>query len=345
MTGDWLLYGANGYTGELIAQLAVERGQRPVLAGRDSAKVGALAARLGLEHRAFPLDNPTGVRDGLAGVAAVLHCAGPFEVTSAPMVAGCLATGVHYLDVTGEIAVLEAVYAQDTAAREAGVVLLPAVGFDVVPTDCLAATLAAALPTATSLELAFVAGGGLSPGTFATSLRGMASGNRRRIGGELRTVPMGGPTKVVPFPSGERRVTAIPWGDLASAWRSTGIPDITTYTKVAASGAPARLAAQAMRLGAVRALVGKVSSPPGPDAARRARTRSEVWGEVRDPDGNARSATLTGPNGYTLTADSALRALAHVLAGEVTPGAHTPSSALGAAFAAELTDVTLSPTT
>ena len=345
MDTDWLIYGANGYTGRLLAQLAVERGQRPILAGRDEAAVGALAGELGLAHRAFGLKDPAGVRDGLAGCAAVVHCAGPFELTAAPMVAGCLAGGTHYLDITGEIAVLEAVYRQDAQARSAGVVLLPAVGFDVVPTDCLAAMLAAALPTATSLELAFVAGGGLSPGTFATSLRGLAGGNRRRIDGELRTVPMGGPTRTVPLPSGPRTVTAIPWGDLSSAYRSTGIPTITTYTRVAGSGAAARIVAQAVRFGPVRALVGKLSSPPGPDAARRAATRSEIWGEVRDAAGEHRAATLTTPNGYALTADSALRAVAHVLAGSVTPGAHTPSSALGADFLHELDNITLSPIT
>ncbi len=345
MTAEWLIYGANGYTGRLLAELAVARGHRPILAGRDSAAIGTMAERLGLAHRVFRLSDPAGVRDGLAGVAAVVHCAGPFEVTSAPMVAGCLATGTHYLDVTGEITVLERAYQRDSDARAAGVVLLPAVGFDVVPTDCLAAMLAAALPTATSLQLAFIAGGGLSPGTFATGLRGMAAGNLHRVDGKLRGIAMGGPVRSVPMPSGPRTVTAIPWGDLASAYRSTGIPNITTYTRIARSGAPARLAAGALRLGPVHALVRKVASPSGPDEARRARTRSEVWGEVRDESGASRSGTLTGPNGYSLTADSALRALAHVLAGEVSPGAHTPATALGADFVRELDGVEVSPIT
>jgi saccharopine dehydrogenase (NAD+, L-lysine-forming) len=337
-----MIYGANGYTGRLVARLAVDRGHRPILAGRDRGAVGALAHRLGLAHRHFSLTNPEGVRAGLAGVAAVLHCAGPFEVTSAPMVTGCLATGTHYLDVTGEITVLERAYRLDSDARRAGVVLLPAVGFDVVPTDCLAALLAAALPTAISLELAFVAGGGLSPGTFATSLRGLAAGNLRRVDGQLVGVPMGGPRRTVPLPSGPTQVTAIPWGDLASAWRSTGIPDITTYTRVSGAGAPARLASRAMRIGPVQALVRRLANPRGPDAARRAGSRSEVWGEVRAPDGETRSATLTAPNAYTLTADSALRAVLRVLDGSVPAGAHTPSAALGADFVRSLDGVSVS---
>ncbi|HWB37560.1 MAG TPA: hypothetical protein VHA75_16215, partial [Rugosimonospora sp.] len=247
------------------------------------------------------------------------------------------------LDITGEITVLESAYRRDADARAAGVVLLPGVGFDVVPTDCLAALLAAALPTATHLELGFAAGGGLSPGTFATSLRGMAAGNLRRVDGKLVGIPMGGPSREVPLPSGTRTLTAIPWGDLASAYRSTGIPNITVYTRVARSGAPARLAAGALRLPGVASLTRRLASPAGPDAARRARTRCEVWGEVRDAAGGSRTATLTGPNGYSLTADSALRAVLRVLAGGVPPGAHTPATALTPDFVRELDGVAVSP--
>jgi short subunit dehydrogenase-like uncharacterized protein len=338
---EWMIYGANGYTGQLIAELAVQRGVRPILAGRNAVAVGTLAERLGLDTRVFSLDNPERVHNGLAGVDAVVHCAGPFELTSTPMVAACLQTGTHYLDITGEVSVLEAVYALDVRAREAGVVLLPAVGFDVVPTDCLAAMLAAALPTATSLELAFVAGGGLSPGTWATSLRGAAAGNRRRVDGALVSSPMGEPKRRVPLPSGEVEVTAIPWGDLASGYRSTGIPNITTYTKVA-SGAKA--ASAALKVPGVAA-VARAAGPTGPDAAKRAASHSEIWGEVRAADGSVRTATMTTPNGYSLTADSTLRALARVLAGDVAAGAHTPSGALGADFVRTLDGVHVSPVT
>ena len=59
MSSPWMIYGATGYTGELAAREAVERGLRPVLAGRNADAVGALARQLGLEHRAFGLDDPT----------------------------------------------------------------------------------------------------------------------------------------------------------------------------------------------------------------------------------------------------------------------------------------------
>src|SRR5688500_7320693 len=102
---DFLLYGATGYTGSLIARAAVAAGLRPVLAGRDAAALAGLAAALGLEHRAFGLDDPAAVDRGLRGAAAVLHCAGPFSHASRPVADACLRGATHYLDLTGEVAV------------------------------------------------------------------------------------------------------------------------------------------------------------------------------------------------------------------------------------------------
>ena len=138
-----LIYGATGYTGELIAREAVRRGLHPVLAGRNEATVAALAQELGCDYRIASLDDPGALDRALQGATVTMHCAGPFAATSAPMVAACLRQRSHYLDITGEIDVLEAVHERDPAARQAGVVLCPATGFDVVPTDCIAARLRA----------------------------------------------------------------------------------------------------------------------------------------------------------------------------------------------------------
>jgi short subunit dehydrogenase-like uncharacterized protein len=159
-TSRCLIYGANGYTGELIAREAVRRGLRPMLAGRRGEPVEALASELGLPHRVFALDDPGRLDDGLNGIEAVLHCAGPFVRTSRPMVDACLRNHTHYLDITGEIPVIEYIRGRSSTARETGVVLLPCLGLDVVPTDCLAARLAKALPDATHLDLAGGSAGG-----------------------------------------------------------------------------------------------------------------------------------------------------------------------------------------
>ncbi|HSY41621.1 MAG TPA: saccharopine dehydrogenase NADP-binding domain-containing protein, partial [Polyangia bacterium] len=136
-----LIYGANGYTGELCARRAAAEGLPTVLAGRRADVVQALATELGRPHLAFALDRPAAVDAALAGVTAVLNCAGPFSRTAAQLVAACLRAKAHYLDITGELDVLEKMAGRDEEARAAGITLLPGAGFDVVPSDCLAAHL------------------------------------------------------------------------------------------------------------------------------------------------------------------------------------------------------------
>jgi short subunit dehydrogenase-like uncharacterized protein len=146
MPKPWMIYGANGYTGELIAREAVRRDLNPVLAGRSVAKVEQLASSLGLQARIFDLENPTATTRCVERMGLVLNCAGPFSETAAPMMTVCLAAHVHYLDITGEIGVFEHSRTLDAAARAEGIVICPGVGFDVIPTDCVAATLKAPSP-------------------------------------------------------------------------------------------------------------------------------------------------------------------------------------------------------
>lgn len=340
-----MVYGANGYTGRLIAQLAGQRGERPVLAGRSAEKLEPLAREFGLEHRAVPLDDQERLCEALGDVDAVVHCAGPFSVTSEPMVDACLATGTHYVDITGEIDVFERIFTRDGEAKRAGIVLLPGAGFDVVPTDGVAALLARELPDAVELELAFLAGGGMSPGTMKTTVEGITTGGRARVDGSLVTVPVGHRTRIAEFASRPRRVGSVPWGDLSTAFRSTGIPTITTYTVVPEFAAKAQsLLAPLFRSAATQEFAKRLAGfIPGPSEHTRTSSRSEVWGQVRNAAGRELSMTLTGPNPYLLTADSALRAVAKLIAGAAQPGAHTPSTAFGPDFVTELDGVELSP--
>lgn len=333
-----MIYGAYGYTGKLTAALAAERGSQPILAGRNKAKVNLLAQKHGFPARVFDLNDPAELRAGLTDVDAVVHMAGPFSSTSAPMVAACLATGTHYLDVTGEVDVFEAVLAQDKAAKDAGVVLLPGVGFDVVPTDCLASKLAAALPDAERLVLAFRGLGASSAGTTKTMVEGLGKPVTARIEGELRPLPRDQGTRKIPFPSGERSATAIPWGDISTAYHSTGIPNITVYTRMAGIDQKriegltkmAGLLRRAPVQWALKKAVGAIVK--GPNEEQRATGSSEVWGEAVAPDGKRVRGALTTPEAYTLTADAAHRSVERVLAGDVAPGATTPSKAFGAEF-------------
>jgi saccharopine dehydrogenase (NAD+, L-lysine-forming) len=344
MSGRWMIYGASGYTGELCAELARRRGHEPVLAGRSADKVGAVARRLELPSRVFGLDDPAAVRAGLDGIAAVLHTAGPFSATSRAMVDACLAARASYLDVTGEIDVFEAVLARGAEAERAGVALVPGVGFDVVPTDALAAMLAERLPAATHLELAFAGLGAPSRGTLKTTVEGLSRGGRARIDGRIEPVPAAWRTRSIRFADRERTAVSIPWGDVCTAWHTTGIPNITVYMAM-----PERQIAvlrHADRIGPllgarpVQALLKKLVDlgARGPSEAALRESRSEVWGEVRDARGGRVVGTMSTPGGYPLTADSSLRAVERVLAG-VRAGAHTPTRAFGKEFVLALDGV------
>lgn len=338
MPSDFLLYGANGYTGRLILERALEEGLRPLPAGRSRDEIADLARAHGLDHRVVTLQDAGGLDAALAGVPAVVHAAGPFARTARPMVEACLRTGTHYLDVTGEIAVFERLHALDGRAREAGVMLLPGVGFDVVPTDLIAAHLKARLPGAVRLRLAFQAlGGGISRGTAMTMMENADGGGAVRRDGRITRVPSAWKTRTVDFGFGTRpaRVTTIPWGDVSTAWHSTGIPDIEVYTRV---GRAARWALMASRhlgwlLGSrpVQRLAKAWirARAPGPDEEARRRGVSLIRGDVEDGAGGHAVARMRTPEGYTLTAMTAVEAARRVQDGQVRPGFQTPSTAFG----------------
>jgi short subunit dehydrogenase-like uncharacterized protein len=333
----WVLYGANGYTGELIAREAARRGLRPILAGRRGDAIAPLARELALAHRAVALEDAAGLDALLAGRALVLHCAGPFARTSAPMVAACLRAGAHYLDITGEIQVFEACAAQDAAARARGITLLPGVGFDVAPSDCLAAHLKARLPQATHLALAFAVTSSPSHGTATTAVENLHRGGMIRKDGALTPVPPGYKTRDIDFGRGPRTGVTIPWGDVATAFHSTGIPNVEVYMAappaMRAMLRAARVLRPALGLGPVqRALKAAIARRPrGPSAEQRASGRSLLWGEASDGKRTVVSR-LSAPEGYALTVLTALASVESVLAGRVKPGFQTPSRAFGADF-------------
>ena len=332
----WMIYGANGYTGELVARLAVSRGERPVLAGRNAAAIGALATGLGLDAMVVDLADTKALHAALEQVDAVAHCAGPFARTARPMVDACLATRTHYLDVTGEPEVFEAVLARDAEAAAAGITLLTGGGYDVVPTDCLAAMLAAELPDATSLEIAFRAGGGLSRGTALTALDISTGGALRRVDGKLVRGPLGVPSREVTFGTKTRTVGAITWGDVVTAYHSTGIGTITVLSSVP----KATLGLKLLRFAPFRALAARAvrRGAAGPSAQVRAATKVEICAAVRSPTG-ARRGLLTGPNGYDITADAVVREIP--LLATAKPGAHTPATAFGPDFVRSLDGITV----
>ncbi len=338
----FLIYGAYGYTGELIAREAVARGLKPILAGRNAERLNTLADELGLDRRAFALDDRETLLAALEAVPFVLHCAGPFARTARPMAEACLLTGTHYVDITGEIGVFLTLAGMDGAAKEANVMLLPGAGFDVVPTDCLALHLKEHLPSATHLELAFQGSPGLSHGTALTALEHLGEGAAVRRNGRIERVPALARSREVDFGKGPIRVDLIPWGDVATAFYSTGIGNVETYTRLTPGVRfllkMSRYLGPLFQSAPVQALMKALvrQAPPGPTAEQRERWSSYVWGEVRDAAGQAARARLRCAEGYKFTALSALTIAQKVLEGDAPAGFQTPAKAYGADLVLEV---------
>ena len=338
----WLLYGANGYTGELIAREAVQRGMRPVLAGRNKAAVTALARELDCPSAVFDLDDHTSMVAAVADVAAVLHCAGPFSQTARSMMQACLATHVHYFDITGEIDVFELAHGVHEKAQRAGMVMCPGVGFDVVPTDSVALKLKQALPDATHLALGFEARAGLSKGTAKTTIESAGNGSRVRRDGKLLEVPLASSVRRIDFGAGERLAVGIPWGDVSTAYYTTGIGNIDVFTATSQGGVDRMRRANWMRPLLRNRWVVKLAQwridrglvPP--DQAQRDNNPSFVWGEARNANGRIVTARLRTANGYALTVHSSLGILASVLTQAPQPGFTTPALLIGPDFVTTL---------
>jgi short subunit dehydrogenase-like uncharacterized protein len=344
MSTRFLIYGANGYTGELITRFSAERGMAPILAGRNAIAVEELAKKHHLDYRVFSLDETDRLDAALQEVEMVLHCAGPFSITSRPMVEACLRNKKHYTDITGEIAVFEATARLDEQAKAAGVMLMPGVGFDVVPSDCLARHLKDRLPTATHLSLAFYGMGKLSHGTQATMTMNVGNGGAVRKDGKITSVPAAWKTREIEFGEVTKTGVTIPWGDVATAFYSTGIPNIEVFTVVPPSNLQMMKASRYLGwLLAMKPFQDYLQSKipaGGPSDDERAKGKTLLWGQATDLNGNIAESRMQGPEGYTMTALAALNIAQKILDGNFTPGYQTPAKAYGADLVMEIEGVT-----
>jgi short subunit dehydrogenase-like uncharacterized protein len=336
-TGNILIYGATGYTGKLAARAAYEHGLKPILGGRNLGKVKAVADPLGLASRGFDLADATKLDAALKDVAVVLCAAGPFSATSRPTADACIRNRVHYLDITGEIDVFEALAARDAEAKAAGVMLLPGVGFDVVPSDCLAAHLKRRLPDATDLKIYISGSANISRGTAKTMVEGIATGTRVRRGGRLESLNHAGAGSC-DFGHGLKPTVQISWGDVSTAYHSTGIPNIEVQFEaipaIKALARVPRLVKSLLGLAFIQSfLKARIDSQPeGPSEEARRAAQALLVGHARNQRGESVRSRLVTPEGYTLTAMTAVDIARRVAAGEFKAGFQTPSLAYGSDY-------------
>ena len=316
-----LIYGATGYTGKLVAMQARETHLSFEVAGRNGPQVTALAEQLDVPCRIFALDDPETIIASLAGVTAVLNCAGPFASTARPLMEACIACGVHYLDITAEYKVYALAEAWSERAAAAGVMLLPGVGWDVVPSDCLAMYLAAKVDQPQSLRIALQVANSMSRGSTTSVGEILGVGLLVRAEGTIVAKPDAAPAR---FDFGAGLLDSVPlsFGDLVTAWKSTGIPNIAMFVNIKENVMPEGVAAM----------------PEGPSLEERAANRACAVAEVTGIDGAVVRARIDTINGYSYTPLAAVEALRLVATGQFKPGFQTPATVFGAGFAVSIAD-------
>ena len=334
-----LVYGSYGYTGQLIVEQAVKEGLSLILAGRDENLLRAQAEKFKLEYRAFSLDNIAALDSALQEVDAVLHCAGPFVLTFRQMAEACIRNKKHYVDISGEIEGFEALATMDEDAKRAGVMLLPGGGFDVVPSDCLIAYTAGKLPSATNLELYIKSiGSGVSRGTARSGIENSHRQGRIRRDGKIVSVPNVWDSKLIDFGRGPSRLVTMGWGDVSTAYHSTGIPNVTVYMNFP------KVMTNAMKLtrfigpllytrvakDLIKWLIG-IFFAPGPTRRQNETGFSLLIAEVTDEKQSVR-AKLRTPEAYYLTSLTSVEIMKRILSSDFKPGFQTPSKVYVADF-------------
>ena len=342
----FLLYGANGYTGELIARYANEYQLKPILAGRRNEAVESIASKYNLPYLVFDLDDHDSLISALQKVSLVVHAAGPFTFTAKQMIEACLETQTHYIDINGDIAVFELLKTYDANAREKGIMILPGAGFDVVPTDCLALFLKNKLPDAHNLKIAFATlGGQISHGTALTMASKIGEGGAERWEGKIIKIPLGKKGMWLVLENKKLFFMQIPWGDVSTAYFTTGIPNIETYTGIAPKMYKLLKFQKAfnwiLRTSLVRNFIKKQINKrePGPSDEKRKKAKTFVWAEVQNKKGEKQSAYLKTPEGYTVTFHCTLLIAKKILEGKYLAGYQTPAVVYGADLILELPQV------
>lgn len=346
MPNTFLLYGSYGYTGNLIAEHSVCEGLRPLLAGRDPVRLRAQAERLGLDFRVIALSDRSALDEALRATGLVVHCAGPFVLTWRQMVEACLRTGAHYTDISGEIEEFEALAQLDEQAKDAGIMILPGVGFDVVPSDCLNLHVKQRLPSATHLKL-FIrgVGGGVSRGTARSAIENMQRQGRIRRDGKIITVPSAWNVEERDFGRGPVKLASVGWGDVSAAYYSTGIPNVEAYMAFPPAAINVlklmRVIGPLMYNRPVKRFLQWFLRfrPEGPSEAQRTKGFSLMLAEASNGKTTVRTKQRV-PEGYQITMLTATAIAKRILAEDLKPGFQTPSSVYGADYILNFPGVT-----
>ena len=338
MSKKLMLYGANGYTSRLIIKELVGQNIKPILAGRSKEKIKNLAEKHGFDSSIFSLAKTKVIDEKLNNIDVLINAAGPYSLTAKPLIDSCIRTKTHYIDITGEIDVFVYAESKHKDAKDAGIIVCPGVGFDVIPTDCLSYLLKDKMPDANELNICFFSENGRpSIGTAKTSIEGLSNGGIIRKNGKIEQVPLALSVKEIDYGPGSRMAMSIPWGDVATAYYSTGIENIIVYTPRSEAGIK-KIRIQRKWLFILKLkfvqnyLKNKMTKKiinGGDSDEQRAKSKMWVWAEVKNKDGKIESGHFQIANGYDVTGYGAMFFAKQLIENTFEGGYYTPSLLLG----------------
>ena len=312
----------------VIAQQAKARGLKPLLAGATATALAAMSRELDMPFRRVSARRYVRrFRDAVSSVSVVLrYPAGPYSQTARPMLERVSPQASTIWTLTGICRSIRW-SPRDEQAKQAGVMLLPAVGFDVVPTDCLAAHLKRRLPTATHLARSRLGAAASNAARCARRWKGWRrhlDSSRWQVDAHARHVDQ--TREIISGVEKFGRTTAMSWGDAVTGVLHDGD---SKHSRVFA--APPWLPAACIKPRATRdgcsSLHRSGADAPfgGIDAGRTCKEGVchiryvTCWGEGPN-DGEGLSSRLVTPEAYDLTALTAVEAVVRVLGSPARPG-------------------------
>ncbi|MCX7876790.1 MAG: saccharopine dehydrogenase NADP-binding domain-containing protein [Melioribacteraceae bacterium] len=334
-----LIYGANGYSAKLILNELLKFNIKPILAGRNKKEIIEIAENYKLDYKIFDLENFELIVENLKGIHTLINCAGPFIFTAKELIEACLITKTNYLDITGEIPVLSLAYKYSEKAKENNITILPAVGFDIIPTDCLAKKLKEKYPNAYELKLSLITiNSKISRGTLLTSIEFLSGKSKILKDGKIIESTIGEYKNEVIIEGKKYYTISIPWGDVFTANISTEIKNVSVYLSVpyfVYKNIKLILCFNTLlKIKFIKSIVKLFVKKfkYGPNDAERKKSFVIIHGKVIDEQKNEFEDFIKVKDGYEITALGASLSAKKVLSNEVPKGFLTPSLAFGSEF-------------
>ncbi len=345
MQKKWMIYGAYGFTGSLLAKIAADKGFKPVLAGRDALKTKRLALSLGLDFKVFSLDEDSIIEKNLKDIDLLYNLAGPYCKTAPTMVEACLRTKTHYMDLTGDIEIYDFLYSLDKVAIENEILIMPGVGFNVIATECVAAHTVQKLSTCDHLDIVMATQAKPSKGTFKQMIALLPRGGYEIENHELKRRNIGKSDIKIKYPDKRRTPFSIPIGELIACHKSLNIANIRVHYAMSSSWVRMTetmidIIAKFSGKNYGKKVLSNFASNyiKGPDETSMLHDKAYVYAKASSDLGVYAETMIKTPEPYYFTALITLKVIQKVLDGEYK-GALTPVEAFGSSIIFEVEGV------